>query len=295
MPLPLEAIHAAVRITDHGDLQGTGSLVRIPGESGSYGYVVTAHHVICNREGIEVQVPNPFGNGELYEPVEVKDWRQPVPNVDLAIAPFPERDDQPYSATWVQAMLPLNGVNHPDLGGLIYYVGMFEPLRRPMARSGTIGALEQVGVPHEGGYMYDCHLVDCRSYGGFSGSPCLAEFSYPELDPVLGPNWFPHERPLGGMHNYTFLCGIFTAHYTDRQPLDGAHSRYGVGVMLPSGYIRKALMTDEAQKERRQWDREREAADKAGQPTLRNAEVPNEEFQNFEVLTKQLVNTRKPK
>jgi hypothetical protein len=73
-------------------------------------------------------------------------------------------------------------------------------------------------------------------------------------------------------------------------------SRYGVGVMLPCDYVREALMTDEAKNERRDWDATRRARERQDLPPLEDAgaDVPSE-FEQFEDLTRHLVNTPKSK
>jgi hypothetical protein len=301
-------IHSAVRITSFGKLAGTGFIVAvgsetIPGER--YGYVITAHHVIHTELGLEVQVPNPFANGELYPPVPVSDWRQPLSKVDLAVTPFPAPDDRNYQAIDVEDVLPVERRPRPKLGEQIYYVGIFEPLMRPMARSGTIGALEQSGIPHEGDYTHEAdHLVDCRSYRGFSGSPCFAVVPFALLDqpPPLGAtaDTLAETHRLADVQHWAAPCGMFTSHYSDEETEDaqGVISRYGVGVMLPSSEIRRALMTDDLRSERRAWDAELAEAKKRDQPTLRNAgflgaDQGGDEFERFEDLTRKLVNVPK--
>jgi hypothetical protein len=75
-------------------------------------------------------------------------------------------------------------------------------------------------------------------------------------------------------------------------------SRYGVGVILSSDYVWEALMTDEAQDERREWDEQWHAEQAASQPPLRNASArttaKNDEFVRFDALTRQLVQTPRP-
>lgn len=303
MPLHLSMIHSAVRISSFGDLAGTGFIVTvgsetIPGER--YGYVITAHHVIDTGLGFEVQVPNPFANGELYPPVPVSDWRQPLSKVDLAVAPFPAPDDRNYQAIDVEDVLPVDRRPRPRLGEQIYYIGIFEPLLRPMARSGTIGALEQSGIPHRGDYKHESdHLVDCRSYSGFSGSPCFAVVPFAQLDQPP-PLKLAETQRLADVNHWAAPCGMFTAHYSDEETEDakGVVSRYGVGVMLPSSEIRRALMTDGLRNERREWDAERTEAKKRDQPTLRNAgfreaDQGEDEFKRFEDLTRKLVSVPK--
>ncbi|MGH2971525.1 MAG: S1 family peptidase [Gaiellaceae bacterium] len=294
MPLPLDMLESVVRITTFGDLLGTGFVVRVASETGhgSHSYLVTAHHVIRHQTGIHVELAIPDSNGALYPaaPIDSKRWRQPLKDVDLAVAYYTEGEEQFHHGTWAHAI----GV--PDLGGHIYYGGIFEPLDRPMARSGTIGAIEQEGIRHSNGaYTFPAHLVDCRGYLGFSGSPCWVEaaFAAPGKDV---PPWIPDEdRPLAPMHYYTLLCGLLTAHFSDEKTDDakGVISRYGVGIMLPGRFIWEALMTDESRQERLKVDEQR--ASRKRQPPLEDMGGGADEFSRFEDLTRKLVNTPKPK
>jgi hypothetical protein len=103
-------------------------------------------------------------------------------------------------------------------------------------------------------YDYWGCLLDCRSYGGFSGSPCFGEELLPILnredEPILPVEEVaPGDEPprFGPLLSVNPLIGIFVAHYTDEgdetNP-ENAVSRYGVGVMVPMTYIWEALMTD---------------------------------------------------
>ena len=93
------------------------------------------------------------------------------------------------------------------------------------------------------------------------------------------------------------FCGIFTAHYSDETLAKGIVSRYGVGVMLPCDYVRDALMTDDAVNERRLADEEWKRRKAAEGPPLENAGAggAESEWDRFEDLTRQLINTPKPK
>jgi hypothetical protein len=287
MPLPPNNLNSAVRILSAGDLQGSGFLIHVRGEDeGFHRYIATCHHVIRAQIDLEVQAANPFANGVLYDPEPVSQWRQPLPKVDLAIARFDGCDNLAYEGVWLDSAMPLDGLAHPDLGGHIYYIGMFAPLGRPMARSGRIGALFQSGIQFEGDYEYDSHLVDCRSYAGFSGSPVTEERSYPILDARQGPTWVRTDTLLGGMAYLTVLCGMFTAHMSDEvhPGSGGTASRYGVGVMLPSDRIKEALMSEEFIEERAKVEAERRAKREAGQPPLKNASIPNEDRLRDDVL-----------
>jgi hypothetical protein len=231
-------IHSAVRIIGsvHDDRLvtgerrepvGTGFLVTVPSETIEglrYGYVLTAHHILFDQDRVEVQAPDPTANGALNPPVTIEDWRQPLKNADLALAPFHEgnRSDRMFQALQIETdVLPID--KQAGLGTPIYYIGILTPLDRPMARSGTIGAVEETGIRHAEGYDYPAHLVDCRSYGGFSGSPCFVQETFAGLAPVAVEGF---QQPVGRMYFRVRLCGMFTQHLTDS---DAAVSRYGVG------------------------------------------------------------------
>jgi hypothetical protein len=275
---------------------GSGFLVGVPSAEHPglrYCYVVTAHHVLDDQLHIEVRVPNPRTNGEFHPPVTVSDWRQPILKLDLALAPFPALGMNVSGLAIEDNVMPPNLM--PTLGGTVFYIGLFDPLNRSMARSGTIGALDQEGLEHDGDYEYMAHLVDCRSYEGFSGSPCFSTAFFPILEPTEPP--VPLDGPegrYGSVTNVSLLCGIFTQHVDTKGHRD-AVTRYGVGVMLPSDYIWEVFMSDEMKKEREDWDRSQTAGKPRG-PGLRKASVKGtDEYERFEELARHVANTPKPK
>lgn len=300
MPLEPRALNSVIRISSAGTLLGTGSIVSAPSETRPgvrWPYVVTADHVVCSQIEIELEVPDPLKPGELFPPIPCDEWRQPFPKVDLAIAPFPDLVPR-IQSTPLTHFVPDGSV--VNLGGEIFYLGIFAALDVPMARAATLGAL-RVEIEKDD-YHYIADLVDCRSYGGFSGSPCFSVIDYAIMDgrqAPVDPGAAPHQPdgtpiPLAPMGSLASFCGIFTAHYSDEIPAQGVVSRYGVGVMLPCDYIREGLMTDEAKNERREWDQTRVAKETKDLPPLENAGADATEYERFETLTQQLVHTPKP-
>src|SRR5947209_15867872 len=100
MPLSQALMQCALQfIGDRGkpasrDALGTGFCVVVPGERLAgvvHGYIITTHHVIDGQDWnrIDVRVPDPESGGELRAPTLVLGWRQPIPGLDLAMAPFP--------------------------------------------------------------------------------------------------------------------------------------------------------------------------------------------------------------
>lgn len=305
MAIDLRMLNSVLRVGSAGSLLGTGSIVGVPSEADPrfrWPYVVTAHHVIENQIEVALEVPDPLKHGTLFDPIPCAGWRQPLPNIDLAIAPFPIELVPRFQAFRLEDFVPEGTV--VPLGNDMFYLGIFAGPDVPMARAATMGALE---VPiADGGYRYNADLVDCRSYGGFSGSPCVAAMRYALLNdepqhPGPGVEVPPRAdgtpRYLGRVATAVSFCGVFTAHYSDEAVAEGVVSRYGVGVMLPCDYVRDALMTDEAQQERREWDEKRQRSHDAGMPPLEHASASDEpsEYERFEELTRQLVKTPKPR
>jgi hypothetical protein len=299
MPLTPESIYSVVRVlADQGGEQapvGTGFCVYVRSEADPklrYGYVLTAHHVIKDQENIELEIPNPFEDGTFYPRMKMTDWRQPIPELDLALAsirPYPNYNIQ--SLEYGHHIIPdLNLL----LGAKFYYIGLLAPLDRPIVRSGTLGALDQTGIPHDGDYDYVTHLADCRSYGGFSGSPCFVEIPFVSLEPALiSPSLevLASEIPskIGSMVYLHLLCGMFTEHINGKNA-DRLVSRAGVGMMLRSNEIAEALMTDGMQAERRRWDTEEMGNE---EDKIEGVSSSDDEFDRFEDLTSKLMQVPK--
>lgn len=236
------------------DVIGTAFFVTVPAERDprvGVPHVLTAHHLLDGQHKVEVQ---PVGglDGRLGERVLVADWKQPVAGLDLAVAVWPPLGVPPQPILMgetVGRIYPRPDFSVLALGGTILYIGVLTPLDRVMVRSGTIGAVDQTGIKHDLGYDYPCHLVDCRSYGGFSGSPCFYTVALPVLTALpRQPSGLPADQVAGNVVHLSILAGMFTQHLSDKAPLQA--SRYGVGVMLRSQEIKQALMTDELKAER---------------------------------------------
>jgi len=162
---------------------GTGFVVRVPTRDGSlFDYVVTASHVVDGATESYVRIATVDGK---YRDEPVDEWVH-HDNADVAAAKLHRRDDM--DVLWVPAAglsWPGSRRLSPDLGDRVYFLGLLAlPAARDMAernvsmvRSGTVGALYQNDIPHKWPdgttRRFEAHLVDCRSFGGFSGSPCF--------------------------------------------------------------------------------------------------------------------------
>jgi hypothetical protein len=261
-------MYSAVRVCGRSDTHdnqavGTGFFMSIPSEvvdGGWHGYVVTPHHVIDGLADITLEIADPTKPGTLYPPVAVTDWRRSdvQPDADLAFARYVIPPGQ------MPIALPLGALVIENLevrtGTDFHYVGLLAPLDIPMARSGTIGATWVDGLGRVSGYTYRAHLADVRSYGGFSGSPCFLEYTFPRLQaldverlPFEMPANFDPSIPIGTVSYAHLFCGMFTAHFQD-QTMAGYASNLGVGVILPADTIIESLTSEAIRRERRVED-----------------------------------------
>jgi hypothetical protein len=309
MPLRRELLNAVVRITSAGHLMGTGMVLSVDSEKGRrFHYAVTADHVTRNQPELAAEIPDPSASNppRLYVPLGIEDWIQPIEGLDLSLSLLPATHPEgPFSALPLEEAYAVG--REPLLGAEVYYVGIFAPLGIPMARSGALGAKNvTVGKPKQG-YCYTANLVDCRSYGGFSGSPCFVQTVYASDTPIKKPpsdvQMQAMAREDGTIPRLTeliyapYFFGIFTAHYTDdmEEEEDGVVSRLGVGVMVRHHEIWEALMSDEVKGQREGIDAAIDRLEAERGQQLRDvAASPNSEFDRFEQLARRLVNTPKP-
>jgi len=315
MPLDLTMTYSAVRICgDKADpdgtvrtnvANGTGFIVTVRSdrvENRTHGYIVAPHHVIASLSNIYVEIANPSESGALYPPQPVSDWRRPAgEHVDLAVAPFPAPAGQTVIALELGVQVLRDLVLSP--GADFHYVGLLAPLDIPMARSGTIGATDVAGMDHDGPYDYPAHLADVRSYGGFSGSPCYVEYPLVNLTP-LDLDELPVKLPasvrgpLGASYYLHLLAGMFTEHYEVKDVKGNPVSALGIGVILPTDTIVKALLSDDLRKEREQMDdayltKEPDARLQAAASESGSSEPSNTELESFDALATKLVQVPK--
>jgi hypothetical protein len=257
---------------------GTGFIASLTSEVGSalgtasgilsHNYVVTCAHVVrpqlARQAPIEIKTRG-MGNEILL--VETGDWQFPDdPKIDLAVAEFQAAivpDGPPGDRQIVLDSCklddPQESITHENaaalqLGGEILYVGLLYPIEQmalagvPMVRSGTIGALYVPEINYTIAstgeeYEYTGHLIDCRSYEGFSGSPVFMLQHFPYVQ-----DGGPGVGPLMGLLHKVFLFAMFTGHLSDNlvpeASEDEIRSRFGVGTALPIDYIREFVMSD---------------------------------------------------
>lgn len=263
MPLHAEFVRAVVFIIGDGHDEntqrmvrkpvGTGFLVAIPSwtrpERDWPTYLVTAAHVITGQPNTEVRLRG--RRQERYD-VSFPVIDLPVSNwivhdtEDIALTPFhPIDDEQP-------AVIALQGFDNPErrritssleLGDPVVFLGMLsgvpEMNRRaiPLVRSGTIAALYQRVPVSADGRETEAHLIDCRSYNGFSGAPCFMHST------MVNPR-----DDFGGLVGVrTEFMGMLVAHYDEAAKRPGIpviKLNIGIGIVLPAERIYEVLKSE---------------------------------------------------
>lgn len=287
---------------------GTGFVLHVPTRYRDvyFEYVVTALHVVEGEVETFARIRTRDGG---TKDLPVHDWVAHS-SADVAIAPFIAAGETDLHLLHVpSASLRWPDVLewHPDLGDRIYFLGLLSLgdatrslIKRnvPMVRSGTIGAMYQDDIPLEwpdGSTRFvQAHLIDCRSYAGFSGSPCF--FQRDDQ-----PTGVQEGVPTRGTH--TWLFGLISGHFDHyksaklRGSIVGtgdvrAAINTGVGIVTPAEKIVEVLKMDELQDERERVENERANRPQEG-ATLDTLDTESE-FERFEELARKLVNTPKP-
>lgn len=287
---------------------GTGFLVSCADpDDGSirFQYVVTASHVVANGSPTSVRVKS---GTDGFLDLPVADWVH-HPEADVALAPFKGLGLKFSVSVETELFVGSDDTEawEPELGERVYFLGLFDKFRAmgerniPMVRSGCVGALFVTDVPigpPENRRHVTAHLIDCRSYAGFSGSPCFVQRD------TLRPEVLARKTTELPQRD-TMLLGIVSGHFdmwgaarlTGDIPLEPGSVEVpvnsGVGVVTPAQAIKELMDMDEVRADRERVSRERkERAAKDEGATLDTGD--DSEFERFENLTRKLVNTPKP-
>ena len=240
---------------------GTGFHVGMPSEAFpkalTYGYVVTAKHVIQGEAQTWVRVNVMHGPPE---DIPVPRWYV-HDEADVAVAPMGHVKGRRIRFVPDEAFVDKWAWN-PQLGDRVYFIGLLSGIESmeqgnvPMVRAGTLGRMYQDGIPvkrpdetidHVSG-----HLIDCRSIGGFSGSPCFIQATTTRFVTwPTGPDTLeggPQER------EEIALLGMVTGHFDEWQKakttgdFDGtveSVANRGVGIIVPAEAIRQVIEGDQ--------------------------------------------------
>lgn len=179
-------------------------------------------------------------------------------SADVAVAFISETDEQ-----WAIGVVATDEFtdaceHKPIVGEPVFFAGLLGQVDSmgerhvPMSRGGIIGALHQTDIPVRdpagSRRALTGHLIDCHSFGGFSGSPCFVQMLR------AGP---PTERfHLPTTETHSPLLGIVGGHFNHQATVDIAGDVYavpssaGVAVVYPCEDIRELLEDEEVIAER---------------------------------------------
>lgn len=220
---------------------GTGFLILVPDESNTdklHAYVVTAAHVVRKRNAIEVRVRT---ESQTVIDIPVSEWAfHDTDDVAVAEIQFDPAANVEYRAVMLDDALDRQSLL-PRPGERVYFLGLLDGVPEmgkemiPMVRSGTLAAYNQPGIPLEKSKTTTAHLIDCRSFRGFSGSPCFVQFDV----------WVK-ETSSGTIaaRQDTRLMGVLTGHYDDIERQKGQPTlelHIGVGVVVPIERVRDVV------------------------------------------------------
>jgi hypothetical protein len=301
-------IAGAAKSAGEAKLRGTGFVIGIQADAphAFFLYVVTAAHVVRSCAATFVRITNADGS---VEDMPVDRWVY-HPTEDVAVTPFHDPTGQ-FAHTFVEDYQFVgSGVmeQSPAAGDDVYFVGLLGNVPSmgkrnvPMVRSGSIGALNQAGIPmrlpDDTVVTVTGHLIDCRSFGGFSGSPCFVRYISGEGKTERMGLRFPIQS--------TQLLGMVAGHFDlkasvvlpDQENKLKVPVAAGIAVLSSAETIMETLNDEVLVKERDEDNaHSKERANEQEQDHAATADALDEasEFQRFENLTRKLVQTPKPK
>lgn len=217
-------------------------------------YMVTARHIIDTHGDLNAVAFRADDLAPEFWHVAAESWTYSDAlgdaTGDLAVRPF----DPPGSVTSEFLGLPVGfGVHHlsqlMELGQVAFVVGLlawehrdlpWNP--RPIVRTASIAALDQVGVRWGKSLQYtapEVHLLDTRSRAGFSGSPCFVQYLLPDSRREEVPRIWEEIACFAGTDLNTMGTLRTVTHWMGL--LVGYADESGIGIVIPSGAIESAL------------------------------------------------------
>lgn len=303
MLVPRELLQSVVFIGENtgpiSDLTSTGFFVAVPSprhEGRSYVYLVTADHCVRDRRSLFIRMNSNDGGifRILLPDGDHPDWlRHPGPAegedyVDLAAVPVGnpalvfENGYRwaPLSMFFDEEAIsddPNEGVGVGDevvtIGLLTVHSGTDQ--NEPVVRTGNLAMVpsDPILVRYRDGQdkAMRLYLTELRSIAGISGSPVFVR----------------HRHQIAAPSRVSLL-GVMIGHCDDP-----AGNHMGFGKVVPARLLRDVLYREEAVAKREENDRAIDAL-KAEEAVAHEDSFAESEFERFEDLTKQLVQTPKP-
>jgi hypothetical protein len=318
MRLPDDLRSAVAYVYRNDDLLGTAFLLGAPGEKDGMTYVLTAGHLVLNRDGIRLRV-NTVDGGFGWVPIEQDAWWElHNPHVDLAAALWPIRNAERFQVTIIpfEHLLDNEFATRNDIGpgDEVAFIGLFqrapgEDRNLPIVRFGHVARMADELHDQEwpGGILkkVEAVLVEARSWGGHSGSPAFLVHSLTRRPGVLEmPEW-----PVTDPRMLWALMGLVSGHWNlpadvvqknkpvdDLEPIEEVKVNAGIALVTPAQRIVELLTREDVAVDlakRREEQRNRDAAEADVAPAVKEPEDESMTRADFEEALKK-VSRRKP-
>ncbi|HEY3462750.1 MAG TPA: hypothetical protein VGK62_04765 [Gaiellaceae bacterium] len=281
---------------------GTGFFVGWPtdGENAAM-MLVTAHHVIDgirrhSDDGDVLIRLNTTDGGSTLIAAAIDEWFHPRADLDCAVLFW-----QPPQEAHIDVRFWLLRTDHAaqfaqegiGIGDEVFMVGLFRnhlgrDRNEPIIRVGNIAAMPTDPIQTQAYGEMRAVLVEARSIGGLSGSPVFVHLGFSRLREGQIMQWRPSDNTVGPFVLLGLVHGHWDALETQVDLLGDAKINMGVGIVVPIGDVIDAIRP--TMEEAMRLATEEQA--KRNAPT---EDVAEDEFDRFEELARQVVNTPKQK
>jgi hypothetical protein len=279
---------------------GTAFVVTVPGTRGSFGYLVTAKHVLdVLGDRPFVLRANVVGGSSVILEANVSHWSfHEDATVDAAVAPlvFDEPLDLDVRAIPVSNFLndEIIAEHRIGAGDEVFVTGLFTRTagvsrNMPIVRMGTVALMPPEKIPH-GSSLIDAYLIEHHSIGGLSGSPAFVSETAIIPGVYAQRQTNPDDEHSIFAPGQTFFMGLLRGHW-EAPPnpafgqLEGMH--LGISVVVPAQKIHDIIYGKEQIAVRKHFEEQEIKNDKTG--VLDHA-LPSKPFtkEDFEIALKKV-------
>lgn len=295
---------------DAGDqIGGSGFLIAYPLNPAPWReiYIVTNRHVVANRD-VFVRFNTKLGKTDVKEAPN-SSWIKHPDGDDVAVCAFGQSMDE-YKYNFVDSghfmTEEIQRKEDIGIGDEVFMVGRFinhdgKQKNHPSLRYGNIAMMTSEPIEDSrSGIKQESYLVECRSMGGYSGSPVFVTTmplhmararrentarTFPRGPWLLGINWchIHHRMPIKTVSADTF---VLTEPEAVEPGCEYTLANTGMAGVVPVGKLVELLESDEVKEQRRESEKvlarklvsesavTLDSADEPMQTTPKGADIP---------------------